>query len=139
MLVYMKDYLGATMTRTSGLLINTDGTYQNVSISSSTDFATTIACEHIDCVTFAIPSASESIAVWVDDEGAFTHEANVLGTIIIKEICDAEADEYFTQQHVLYGPLLITTGNEGDEDWTLAESMKSTIIAKLETYLNADL
>ena len=127
------------MTRASSLLINTDGTYQNVSIGSSNDFATTIACEHIDCVTFAIPSASESIAVWVDDEGAFNHEANVLGTIIIKEICDAEADEYFTQQRVLYGPLLITNGNESDEEWTLAETTKNTITTKLEAYLNADL
>lgn len=127
------------MTQTSSLLIYTDGTYRNVSIGSSNDFASTIACKHIDCVTFAIPSISESIAVWVDDEGAFTHEANVLGTIIIKEISDAGADEYFSQQRVLYGPLLITTNNERGEEWALTETAKSAITTKLEAYLNADL
>ena len=123
----------------TGLLINTDGTYRTVSIASSNDFAATIACEHVDCLTFGLPSIAESIAVWVDDEGAFNHEANVLGTIIIKEISGDDADTYFGFQHVLYGPLLITTNTDGDEDAPLVETTKSIITTKLEAYLNANL
>lgn len=120
----------------TALHINTDGTYQTATIGDD-NVSCVLGCDLVDCVAFTLAGTSESIAVWIDDEGAFTQDANVLGTIVLKEVCDSDATEYFTYQHVLYGSLLITANEENLA--SISDSAISSITSKLDTYLNSDL
>lgn len=121
----------------TALRIDTDGTYRTMTIGSDEGLPGALGCDYIDCVAFTLTTTTEPIDVWVDDEGAFNQEANVLGTIILKEVCGTSATEYFSHQHVLYGPLLIT--GSGEELASISEAAARTIASELETYLNANL
>lgn len=121
----------------TALRIDTDGTHRMVAIGSDDCLPRELGCDYVDCVVFTLTTTAESIDVWVDDEGAFNQEANVLGTIALKEVCGTSATEYFAYQHVLYGPLLIT--GSGEELSSISEVTARAIASKLETYLNANL
>lgn len=122
---------------TTALLVKTNGSYASPSVVSYDEFAQILGSEHVDCVTFTTGIGS-SISVWVDDEGAANHEANVVGTIIIKELCEDAAD-YFAHQHVLYGPMLVTADTPNEDLIDLEAEIHDAFIAKLDNYLTAAL
>lgn len=124
------------MTHTA-LRIDTDGTHRTIAISTDDDLTVELGCDYVDCVDFTLTASSESVAVWVDDEGAFNQEANVPGTIVLKDVCDNSADEYFAHQHVLYGPLLITANEE--QLASISNTAVRAITHRLKSYLNAEL
>lgn len=110
----------------SAILIRTDGTVDNVELSSEGGALNTMY-ESIGCRSVDVVRLTGQIDMWVDDEGMYTQSLNPLATLL--------ARRYGRVHQGYFGPALIAGFTADGETVNLTDDQANAIRAQLAAYV----
>jgi hypothetical protein len=101
------------MRTTTGYLIAVDGTSREVEVPANMPAINRLQMMHAElgCTTVDMISLDDGLDVWVDDEGMYNSEPNLVGSIVVATIAD-QSGRHLNQS--LFGNLLFLGRADSD-------------------------